>query len=143
MTSCEIVLEPNPMDADIHTLKHSLVKINNQHAEPENWQALVLYIRDAAGGIVGGLLRYTRWRWLYVENLWAGESLRGLGYRQQLMRAAEQEARARDCHHAFLDTFSFQARGFHQKLGYETFGQLDDYPPGRVKYFLQKRRLEE
>ena len=57
------------------------------------------------------------------------------------MQSAQHEAHLRGCRHAYLDTFDFQALGFYQKLGYELFGHLDDYPPGHTKYFLQKRRL--
>jgi hypothetical protein len=38
-----------------------------------------------------------------------------------------------------LDTFSFQARGFYEKLGYCVFGTLDDYPPGHSRFYLTKR----
>ena len=38
---------------------------------------------------------------------------------------------------AWLDTFSFQARGFYEKLGYEEFGRLD-YPPDHHRHFMQK-----
>jgi GNAT superfamily N-acetyltransferase len=141
MPAYHIVLDPDPAEADIRTVKHHLVAFNNQHAEPEHYQSLVLFVRDPAEGLVGGLLGYTHWRWLFVQNLWVAESLRGLGLGQQLMQSAEREARTRGCRHAYLDTFSFQALGFYQKLGYELFGQLDDYPPGHTKYFLQKRQL--
>ena len=141
MNSYQIVLEADPADADIRTLKRHLIAFNNEHAEPEQYQRLVLFVRDDSEKIVGGLLGYTHWRWLFVENLWVAESLRGSGLGRQLMQRAELEARLRGCQHAYLDTFSFQALGFYQKLGYELFGQLDDYPPGHVKYFLQKRWL--
>jgi GNAT superfamily N-acetyltransferase len=138
-----IDLDLNPTDADIRTVKRHLIAFNNQHAEPEHYQQLVLFVRDSSENIVGGLLGYTHWRWLFVENLWVAESLRGLGYGKKLMQHAEQEARLHGCQHAYLDTFDFQALGFYQKLGYELFGQLDDYPPGHTKYFLQKKQLPD
>ena len=48
MASYQIALDPNPTDADIRTLKRHLVAFNDQHAEPEHYQPLVLFVRDNA-----------------------------------------------------------------------------------------------
>ena len=50
----------------------------------------------------------------------------------------ESEAARRGCHSSHLDTFDFQALGFYEKLGYRTFGELDDYPPGHRRYSLAR-----
>jgi hypothetical protein len=39
---------------------------------------------------------------------------------------------------AWLDTFSFQACGFNEKLGYQVFSELHDNPPGHTRFFLKK-----
>jgi GNAT superfamily N-acetyltransferase len=54
------------------------------------------------------------------------------------MAAAEEEARRRGCHHALLDTFDFQARSLYERLGYEVFGTLDDFPRGHQRFFMRK-----
>ncbi len=61
----------------------------------------------------------------------------GLG--KELLRRAEDEARACGCVGAHLDTFSFQARGLYEKQGYAAFGALPDCPPGHARFFLSKR----
>lgn len=61
------------------------------------------------------------------------------GVGTELMTRAEAEAASRGCHSAWLDTFEFQARGFHERLGYRCFGELSDYPPGFSRYFMKKR----
>ena len=66
------------------------------------------------------------------------ESARGRGLGRTLMRQAEDVALRRGCHGAWLDTFSFQARGFYEKLGYTVFGSIDDYPPGHSRFFMKK-----
>jgi hypothetical protein len=38
----------------------------------------------------------------------------------------------------FLSTFSFQARPFYERFGYEVFGELPDYPEGHSLYFMKK-----
>jgi ribosomal protein S18 acetylase RimI-like enzyme len=55
-----------------------------------------------------------------------------------LMREAEAVARENGCTGIWLDTFSFQAPGFYEKLGYTVFGTLADYPPGHSRFFLHK-----
>ncbi len=55
------------------------------------------------------------------------------------MDAAEDYARMRGCHSAYLDTHTWQARPFYEKRGYEVFATLDDFPPGHKKFFLRKK----
>jgi hypothetical protein len=54
------------------------------------------------------------------------------------MAAMEDAAQRRGCRAAWLDTFSFQAPGFYQALGYRAFGELAGYPPGHTRHFLWK-----
>ncbi|MEX3946099.1 hypothetical protein AB4Y44_42815, partial [Paraburkholderia sp. BR10937] len=42
----------------------------------------------------------------------------------------EEEACRRGCSGAWLDTYSFQARAFYERLDYTVFGTIDNYPPG-------------
>ena len=76
------------------------------------------------------------WGWLFVEAVWVSEALRGRGVGRALMAAAERHARESGCHSVWLDTF--QARDFYLSLGYETFGVLEDYPPGQQRSFMRK-----
>ena len=106
-------------------------------------------IRDRAGlqrkrpvhKIIGGLWGNTGFQWLFTQLLLVPESLRGRGLGADLMRRAEAEAVSRGCHGAWLDTFEFQARSFYERIGYECFGQLPDYPPGFSRFFMKKSLL--
>jgi GNAT superfamily N-acetyltransferase len=64
---------------------------------------------------------------------------RGGGHGARLLAAAEAYALERGCGGAFLDTFSFQARPFYERHGYEVFATLPDFPPGHDRFFLRKR----
>jgi GNAT superfamily N-acetyltransferase len=56
----------------------------------------------------------------------------------RLIADAEQAARGEGCIGAWLDTFSFQARGFYEKQGYRVVGEIPDHPVGGARYFLSK-----
>jgi GNAT superfamily N-acetyltransferase len=101
---------------------------------------LAILLRDPADKqVIGGLTGRSLYDWLFIEWLVVPESLRGQGLGRDLMGRAEAVARARGCVGVWLDTFEFQARPFYEKLGYSVFGQIDDFPRGSCRYFLQKR----
>jgi GNAT superfamily N-acetyltransferase len=100
--------------------------------------ALLLSEPDS-DGVVGGLYGTTWMSYLQVNLLFVPEKMRGAGVGRALMMEAEAEAIRRGCSAATLDTFSFQARGFYERLGYSVFGTLDDYPPGHSRFYLTKR----
>jgi ribosomal protein S18 acetylase RimI-like enzyme len=141
MADTLISLEEQPSDHEINAVVNGLVGYNDSQVGQSGGRRLVLLLRDGAGTIRGGLLGYTHWNWLFVSHLWVHDSLRGQSLGRELLARAEAEAAARGCRNAHLDTFSFQARGFYESLGYEVFGTLDDYPPGHSRYFLRKRGL--
>jgi GNAT superfamily N-acetyltransferase len=115
-----------------------LVAYNQAKTGLHDVRPLVLGLENDDGTVVGGLWGRTAYGWLFVELLVVPESLRGRGLGTELMTRAETEASARGCHSAWLDTFEFQARGFYERLGYECFGELKDYPAGSARYFMRK-----
>ena len=74
----------------------------------------------------------------YTSTCFVSENLRRSGIGRELMSKAEQEAYRRGCRSAWLDTFSFQARGFYKRQGYVLFGSLDGYPANHHRFFLTK-----
>jgi len=56
------------------------------------------------------------------------------------MKAAEDLAVRHGNTQALVDTFSFQALPFYEKLGYQRQMTLDDFPsPGYAKHYLTKK----
>jgi GNAT superfamily N-acetyltransferase len=92
--------------------------------------------RDAEARLTAGVIGVLSWGWLFIEAVWVDDSLRGQGVGRAMMFRAEDHARTRGCHSAWLDTF--QARDFYLALGYEPFGVLKDYPAGQDRHFLKK-----
>lgn len=96
------------------------------------------YLRGADDEVLGGLLGQIWGGWLHIKFVWVAPPARGKGHAAAMVGLAEDYARARGCHGAHLETFSFQARPLYERLGYKVFGQIDDYPPGHTNFFLKK-----
>jgi len=136
--SYAFAIDPSASEADIAAV-HAGLREYNQPFIPNLAQGpLNIFLRDEHGVLAGGLLAYCFWGWLYVEILWLAEHVRRQGYGSRMLALAEQEAVRRGCHHANLDTMSFQALPFYRKHGYEVWGQLDDFPIGHSRIFLKK-----
>ena|SRR5690242_2249523 len=104
-----------------------------------DWYPVAFFLRDEAGEVLGGLLGEIWAGWLHIRTLALAAPARGQGFGRELMQRAERYARERGCTNAFLDTFSFQARPFYEKLGYRVFGVLENHPAGHQHFFLAKR----
>ncbi|MBJ6125264.1 GNAT family N-acetyltransferase [Microvirga splendida] len=103
-------------------------------------QDLAIALRDPESNEpVGGLCGRTAGGWLAIELIFVPEAFRGMGLATQLVAMAEEEARRRGCHSAWLDTLNPQALQLYQRLGYEIFGELKNYPAGGSRFFLQKK----
>jgi GNAT superfamily N-acetyltransferase len=135
-----ITLTDQPDLDDVKFVEDGLATYNLQFVPPYGTQRLVVLLRDADGKLMGGLLGLTWWGWLRIDIMWLDEALRGQDWGTRVIETAEAEAIRRSCHHAFLDTMSFQALPFYLKLGYTVFGELDDLPAGlgHKMHFLQK-----
>lgn len=133
----ELIVEDDPNPEHVQVLAAGLVAYNTSQVDPDRPEPLAVFLRGH-GQILGGAEGHTHWRWLQVNRLWVDDTVRRHGAARQVMTTIEQAARRRGCQAAWLDTFSFQALGFYQKLGYRVFGELTDYPPGHARHFLWK-----
>ena len=131
-------IEDNPDPHDFRQLIQGLLDFNASRGETTSYQEFVVFLRRGRK-VVGGVKGYVQWGWLFVSHMWVDEALRGRGLGAELMGAVEREGRRRGCRAVHLDTFSFQAPGFYEKLGYRPFGTLDEYPTGHRRIFLWKR----
>lgn len=117
---------------------NKLDAFNAQQTGCDDEQSLRLAARNTDGQLLGGLTGVTGMEWLYIHILWLEESHRNQGIGSKLVEAAEKIAIDRGCRCGCLMTFSFQAREFYERHGYEIYGDLDDYPAGHTLHFMKK-----
>lgn len=99
-----------------------------------------LLIANDAGEAVGGLSGSTLHQWLKINLMAVSPTCRGRGIGRQLVGEAEKFAATRACEFSYVDTMSYQARGFYVSLGFEEVGRLVNWDSnGHDKIFFSKK----
>ena len=130
----------NPNAASIQILVRELIQFNEGHGGPRNARPLALLVNDPeTQETLGGLYGATVYDRLKIELVYLPESLRGNGLGRRLVEQAEAAAAQRGCRGVLLETFDFQARGFYERLGYEVYGTVEDFPPGHSLFSMRKK----
>jgi GNAT superfamily N-acetyltransferase len=124
------LVDRNPSKQDVHVLRSQLVAYNIAQAHIDKGQDLAIFVRDTQDQLVAGIVGRTWGQCLEINYLWVHHDLRGQGYGKRLVQTLEQEAQTQGCCTAAVDTYSFQAPEFYQRLGYKVFGSVDGYPDG-------------
>ncbi|WP_272521583.1 GNAT family N-acetyltransferase [Providencia sp. PROV202] len=124
---------------DKEELFTGLRSYNRSFLQNSYFGQLGVYSKDDNGIMQGGLFASIKGRWLCIDYLWVDESMRKNGLGSQLMHVAEEESKKLGCHNALVDTFSFQALPFYEKLGYVKQLSLPNFPElGMQRHYLSK-----
>jgi GNAT superfamily N-acetyltransferase len=136
----QIALKTEFAAEDVEAIRNGLILSNREASgRAAGYHPFVLHVLDGTGQAVGGASGHGSFDWLFLELLYVPKQLRGQGIGTRLMQHVEDFAIERGLTGVWLDTFSFQARPFYEKLGYSVFGTLDDHPIGGQRFFLRKR----
>ncbi len=124
---------------DQEALLTGLRAYNEQFVDTRTWGDLAVFARDDDGTLIGGVIGRRKGEWLDISYVWVSSAVRGIGVGSQIMLAAEEEAKRKGCLNALVDTVSFQARPFYEKLGYQLQMTLPDFPnQGMQRHYLTK-----
>ncbi|MBW8779504.1 MAG: GNAT family N-acetyltransferase [Burkholderiales bacterium] len=101
-----------------------------------NVRPLVVFARVQAEAVVGGALGRTWGECCELRQLWVADSHRRCGLGTRLVREFERTARRRGCRLLYLETFSFQAKPFYAKIGYQVAAEIKGFEDGIIKYLM-------
>ena len=138
MSDIRIVSDPHASEGLKQVVSDHLDAYNIAITGFPEYSPVNLFLRDAGDEVMGGLLAAVWGGVLFIRILWVSEALRGRGFGRCLMEMAERRAVERGCRHIFVDTFSFQAPGFYEKLGYQIYAKAEDWPLGHAHHFFRK-----
>ena len=128
-----------PDDHVRETLIDGVRKFNEEVlGGPGDPRPLSVIARDEDGEIIGGVSGRTIYGHYIIEVVWVAAAERGSGLGRRLMQEAEERARGRGCYGAQVDTVSFQAPAFYEKLGFKIIGTVENFPEGHDRFFLAK-----
>jgi len=137
--TARVRVERSDPSAVSRELWKGLLRFNREQAGPFHYARTVMSVRDGKGRLLGGLILQSYWRESYIELLWMSERARGTGFGSRLLKQAESRARRRGGRLIHLNTYSFQAPDFYEKLGYRRFGGMSGSPQGHSRHFYVKR----
>ena len=107
--------------------------------EKEINKPIEIIARNELNEIIGGLYGRSLWGTLEIKTFVVKTENRNLGIGRKLIEEAEKEAKNRNCRFISLDTFSFQAPEFYEKLGFIKIGTETDFPKGFEKHYYRKK----
>ena len=138
MPTLRLSPEPDGAPEDVAAIEDQINAYNVRVTGRSEYHPIRVYLRDENGALRGGIIAQVWGGWLDIAFLWVEESLRRQGYGSQLLAAAEDEARGFGCCNVHVMTYSFQARPFYERHGYQVISTLEDFPPGHAHYHLRK-----
>ena len=107
--------------------------------EKEINKPIEIIARNELNEIIGRLYGRSLWGTLEIKTFVVKTENRNEGIGRKLIEEAEKEAKIRNCRFISLDTFSFQAPEFYEKLGFIKIGTETDFPKGFEKHYYRKK----
>ncbi|MFK7749487.1 MAG: GNAT family N-acetyltransferase [Kordia sp.] len=136
----EITTNPNQIDAK--TISNGIVDFNKAkvpNLEPNEAEVkFFVFARNDNDTVIGGIRATCFWNTLHIELLWLSSACRGKGIGKQLIDSAENFAKEHNCEKVFVETTSWQAKPFYEKVGYVHIATINDRPKGHASHYLTK-----
>lgn len=134
----DITVEKSLDDSELQLVHDGMSRYTRAHVDYDSYERITITLRDENKTLKGAALGEAGRGWLKISIIWVDEAFRGKGHGTRLLAGIEREAIKKGCFNACLDTFSYQAKPFYERYGYEVFGTLDDYPVGHQRFFMRK-----
>lgn len=126
----------NPSPTEIDLLQSGLKDFNKEFGTEDHANTIGVFAKDELGKPVGGAVCGLQYTSCYIHLFWISPCSKGRGLGSAVFEALVQECKTVGVKDIFLDTFSFQNKGFYERLGFTCVGCLRNYPKqGIDKYY--------
>lgn len=128
--------EPNPQDKQL--MSEGMLKHHASQGHPRKTNTFSILLKDSNGILKGVVVASILWNGMHIDTLWVDVTIRNQKWGSKLMKLVEKEGRSRGATVAYTDTFTWQAPGFYEKMGYSLYGKIDNFPPGNSLSYFSK-----
>lgn len=132
------IVTDDPKIEDVKEVIDGLVEFNELFIGGVKTIDVACFSYDVEGVKTGGIVGQVWGRWLTIKCLWVSKESRRSGMDCNLLAKLEELAISKGCMFSLLDTYSFQARPFYEKYGYECQMTLKNNPISTRRHYLTK-----
>jgi uridine kinase len=114
--------------------RHAIAKIGHD----EKFDPVAFIASNEKSSFIGAVVIELFWGALHVKYVYVEDEYRGCGIATKLMEQALSYGRDNQCPFAFVETMSFQALSFYQKMGFVLEFTRSGYKHGTSFHYLSK-----
>lgn len=133
----KIIYKEDVLPEEIAVIRHGVLE-EATAAGMGDTLPFTLTIKDRNSRILAGATGCTMYGFLFIEWLWVEKSYRHKKWGSELLKAAEDLGKKRNCTVSCLFTMSWEALGFYQKHGYEIEFVREGFEKDAKMYMLRK-----
>lgn len=131
-------IEGDPNAVDMQVLVAGMLSYHASKGHPRKVDKFSITIKDENGKLAGCVMATCLYNGMEITSLWVDEDARGRGLGQKLMELVEAEGKKRGMSFAYTNTFTWQAPEFYEKLGYQLYGKLENFPTDNQLSYYRK-----
>ncbi|HEY3638180.1 MAG TPA: GNAT family N-acetyltransferase [Rhizomicrobium sp.] len=137
MTELSIAIEPPDEDVK-NRIVSGLIAFNRAEVNQPERQYFNAVLRDGNGHVQGGIIASVNFDVMRIEEFFVEEPWRRGGHGARLVASAEAEGARRGAKLSCVMTYSWQARPFYEKQGYQIIATLPYRGGEHTLYWLTK-----
>lgn len=121
------------------TIKDGVLKFNLPYLGEWKSQSFAIHVENEDHNIIGGIAGNYANDYMTVEWAWIDQQHRLQGLGKTIFKQLDEFAKSKKCKYIDVETLSFQAKGFYEKLGFSLISTLPDWVNGHDSHILRKK----
>lgn len=128
------------IDQELNAFNHHQLPFTQRIDDVTTPTILKNYVIIKEGAVIAGIKSHVYgWGILSIDRLYVDAMYRQQNLGSYLLSKVLEEARQEvNAYLVHTDTFSFQAKDFYLKHGFQIFGVLENCPTGHQRFYLKK-----